>query len=134
MTEHDNSKQRTERIAYIARALVIDTGMAGQAQPDVLAVARLVAEAAGCHIDTAKRHVRRAWQQLRKPGYKPPKHGGLRVAGEAAANARLTAAAVRSIRHQVADGQPVTAVAAEHGISAATVYAIVQRRRWAHVD
>jgi hypothetical protein len=51
--------------------------------------------------------------------------------GERSGKAKLTAAAVRAIRH---DARPQRVVAAEHGISGVAVCLIRQRKSWKHVE
>lgn len=53
--------------------------------------------------------------------------------GERHGVAKLTDAAVRSIRARVAAGAARRSVASEHGVSVAAIDLIVTRKRWAHV-
>ena len=49
-------------------------------------------------------------------------------------NAKLTSAQVNEIKVRLADGEMKTAIAADYGISDATVYDIGKGRRWKHLS
>lgn len=53
--------------------------------------------------------------------------------GEDNGRARLTEDAVRSIRRRRTDGETMTSIASDLGVSTSTVKAVVDRRTWAHV-
>lgn len=54
--------------------------------------------------------------------------------GERNAKARFTADDVRDIRSRYAAGQPVVALAEEYGVWPTTVWAVVYRHTWRHVE
>lgn len=53
--------------------------------------------------------------------------------GERAANAKLTADAVRSMREEAARGIPTAEVASRYGVSHITAFRVISRRSWRHI-
>ncbi len=56
---------------------------------------------------------------------------GNRPLGEKAYNSKLTADAVRTIRHLIKEGRTITALSHEYGVSRATIHKIRDRKKWA---
>lgn len=54
--------------------------------------------------------------------------------GEAAGKAKLTAEKVREIRRRAASGEKHPSIARDFGVHTASVWSIVHRLHWAHVD
>ena len=83
------------------------------------------------HLGTQADNVQEMWDRSRhgpkriRPGHK--------CRGEAHHSARLTEADVRTIRALADDGIPNAEIARRYGVSTASIWAIVQRKKWKHV-
>lgn len=97
------------------------TGKTSRELADELGVGRWV-------VDLAIRG--RTYRHL--PGALPER--ATRARGINAGNARLDDGAVRDMRARAAAGEPAQSLATRYGVALSTVYQILRRRTWKHVD